>query len=179
MRTKAYYNSPRIQSQKPIVTQKYKQFMLNCLKCGSEPNGTLTRARLANMLYLSDFAWYYLYASRLSGADYRKQQNGPLSDIFSAALRALEEDGFIADKRAGNAFHLFLARCNIPADRLSMDELRLIESIGRAWRNKSDSEIADFVRGQLPYQVSRESEIIPYELISQEEPLRACGMADI
>ena len=53
---------------------------------------------------------------------------------------------------------------------LSKAELVLIQNIAKKWKDKKTNEIVNFTHNQLPYLISRDNEIIPYELITQEDP---------
>ena len=64
-----------------------------------------------------------------------------------------------------------------PHSKLSDKELAVIRSIGEAWKDKQTQEIVDFTHEQLPWQICREGEIIPYGLITQEDPEKVYGPA--
>lgn len=38
------------------------------------------------------------------------------------------------------------------------------------WKNKNTKEIVEFTHNQIPWSICREHEVIPYELINNEEP---------
>ena len=64
-------------------TEKYKQIILNSLKCGADEDGKITKTKLAKLVYLADFIWYYLNLSPMSGMTYRKLPRGPVADVYS------------------------------------------------------------------------------------------------
>jgi hypothetical protein len=45
-----------------------------------------------------------------------------------------------------------------------------MKEIGAKWKNKNTQDIVNFTHNQLPYTICRVDEIIPYELITQEDP---------
>jgi DNA-binding XRE family transcriptional regulator/uncharacterized phage-associated protein len=157
------------------ATEKYKQIILNSLKYGSDEDGKITKTKLAKLVYLADFIWYYLYSSPMSGMTYRKLPRGPVADVYFRALDELEEDGTIIREPKGKAILFSLIEKEAPASRLSDDELNLIEKIGKAWSGKSTNDIVNFAHEQLPWQICRDGEAIPYGLITQEEPERVYG----
>ena len=53
---------------------------------------------------------------------------------------------------------------------ISKEEVKLIEKISKKWKDKKTSEIVDFTHNQLPFKICSPDEIIPYELITQEDP---------
>ena len=151
-------------------TEKYKQMILNALKYGADEDGKITKTKLAKLVYLADFTWYYLYSSPMSGMTYRKLPRGPVADVYFRALDELEEDGALIREQKGKAVLFSLVEKEAPASRLSEDELNLIKKIGKAWSGRSTNDIVGFTHEQLPWQICRDGEIIPYGLITQEEP---------
>jgi len=157
------------------ATEKYKQIILNALKNGSDSDGKITKTKLAKLVYLADFIWYYLHSSPMSGMSYRKLPRGPVADIYFRALDEMEEDGTIIRELKGKAILFSLVEKEAPAGNLSNEELSLIEKVGEAWRGKSTNDIVNFTHEQLPWQICRDGEVIPYGLITQEEPERVYG----
>lgn len=156
--------------------EKYKQMILTALQFGAENDGKITKTKLAKLVYLADFTWYYDKLQPMSGMSYRKLPRGPVPDVYFRALDELEEDGVINRQEKGRSILLELAESgDAPANRLSKDERTMIQKISKAWQGKQTQEIVDFTHGQLPWQICREGEIIPYGLITQEEPERVYG----
>ena len=156
-------------------TEKYKQIILNSLKFGADGDGKITKTKLSKLVYLADFIWYYLNSTPMSGMTYRKLPRGPVADVYFRALDEMEEDGTIIREPKGKAILFSLVEKEAPAGRLSGDELNLMEKIGKAWRDKSTDDIVNFTHEQLPWQICRDGEVIPYGLITQEEPERVYG----
>ena len=156
-------------------TEKYKQIILNALKHGAGEDGRITKTKLAKLVYLADFIWYYLHLAPMSGMTYRKLVRGPVADVYFRALDEMEEDGTIIREPKGKAILFSLVEKEAPASKLSNDELDLIEKIGQAWRGKPTDDIVNFTHEQLPWQICRDGEVIPYGLITQEEPERVYG----
>jgi DNA-binding XRE family transcriptional regulator/uncharacterized phage-associated protein len=156
-------------------TEKYKQIILNALKYGADEDGKITKTKLAKLVYLADFIWYYLNSTPMSGMTYRKLPRGPVADVYFRALDEMEEDGAIIREPKGNSIMFSLIEREAPTSRLSSDEINLIKKIGKAWSCKSTSDIVNFTHEQLPWQICRDGEVIPYGLITQEEPERVYG----
>ena len=159
-------------------TEKYKQIILNALKHGADSDGKITKTKLAKLVYLADFIWYYRNSSPMSGMTYRKLARGPVADVYFRALDELEEAGTVIREPKGNAIMYSLVEQEAPSNRLSEQELDLIRRTGKAWRGKPTDEIVDFTHRQLPWQVCRDGEVIPYTLISQEEPENVYGTVE-
>lgn len=160
--------------------EKYKQIILNALKAGADDDGKITKTKLAKLVYLADFTWYYDHLVPMSGMSYRKLPRGPVADVYFRALDELEEDGIIDREEKGKAIMLSLVESgDAPSDRLSDDEKKEIETIGKAWHGKNTQEIVNFTHAQLPWQICRDGEVIPYSLITQEDRERVYGSAKL
>ena len=98
--------------------EKYKQIILNALQAGSDDDGKITKTKLAKLVYLADFNWYYEHLTPMSGMSYRKLPRGPVTDVYFRALDELEEDGVIDREEKGNAILFSLMESGTaPANR--------------------------------------------------------------
>jgi len=158
--------------------EKYKQMILTYLRMNltSKGDGQIPKTKLAKLLYLADFSWYYDHLESMSGMQYRKIAYGPVPDTFFRALDELEEAGKISIVRKDDGVkEMFLiseseSNKNEKITTLSSEELKLMKEIGKKWKDKKTKEIVNFTHNQLPYNLCRPDEIIPYELITQEDP---------
>jgi len=151
--------------------EKYKQIILNCLQYGAAKDGKITKTKLAKLAYLADFAWFYNHLEPMSGLSYRRIQQGPVPDQYFRVIDELFEDGTINIEHKGTAHLIKLELIENPSsNKLSSNELKLIKDISRNWKDKSTEEIVNFTHDQLPWKICRQGELIPYELITQEEP---------
>lgn len=152
--------------------QKYKEMILAYLRRVISSDGKILKTKLAKMLYLADFAWFYSNLESMSGMQYRRIKYGPVPDMYFRAIDELEEEGKISIDRKGE---MLLISENRSSERqglrlLSKNELGLISKISLEWKDKKTSEIVDFTHNQLPYKICQPDEIIPYELITQQDP---------
>lgn len=160
--------------------EKYKQIILNALKFGADTDGKITKTKLAKLVYLADFTWYYENLIPMSGMSYRKLPRGPVADVYFRALDEMEDDGVIAREEKGKAILLSLIESgSAPSDKLSSGEKKEIAAIGKAWQGKPTEEIVNFTHAQLPWQICRDGEVIPYGLITQEDPEQVYGSAKL
>lgn len=156
--------------------KKYKQMILAYLRGAKESKKILKKTKLAKLLCLADFAWYYKHLESISGMPYRKIEFGPVPDAYFRALQELEDDGSIAVKREKNdgkdMYMISETRgsAKTALDTISKDEMKFIHKVWKRWEKANTQEIVKFTHGQLPYTVAFEGEIIPYELITQEDP---------
>ena len=157
---------------------KYKHMILTYLRMNltSKADNKIPKTKLAKLLYLSDFAWYYNHSESMSGMQYRRIAYGPVPDTFFRAIDELEEAGkIVVERKNENGKEMFLiseseSNKNEKIQDLSNEELKLMSKIGKKWKDKKTNEIVNFTHNQLPYAICRPDEIIPYELITQEDP---------
>ena len=154
---------------------KYKQIILNALYFGGDSSdGKLTKTKLAKLAYLADFAWYYDKFQSMSGLAYRRIQQGPVPDQYFRVIDELFESGEITieHKKDGTVqmINLTLVENYPPNNKLNKDEIDLIKKVAKRWKDKSTSDIVDFTHGQLPWKICRQGELIPFNIITQEDP---------
>ena len=84
--------------------EKYKEMILAYLRvAGHNIDGKIPKTKLAKLLYLADFAWFYEHLESMSGMKYRKIEFGPVPDMYFRALAELEDEGLIFIERKGDA----------------------------------------------------------------------------
>ena len=153
--------------------EKYKQMILAYLRtAGDKFDGRIPKTKLAKLVYLADFTWFYEYLESMSGMKYRKINYVPVPDMYFRALAELEEEGSISIKRKGDAILVGESEA-IKRTRLTMltqEEKELFKKIAKKWKDKRTNEIVKFTHQQLPYSICEDNEIIPYALITQEDP---------
>ncbi|MBK5215609.1 MAG: helix-turn-helix domain-containing protein [Candidatus Pacebacteria bacterium] len=155
---------------------KYKHMIITFLRMNISKDGKIPKTKLAKMLYFADFAWFYNHLESMSGMPYRKIEYGPVPDAFFRALDELESDGKInIDSKCGNGKDVYLiseneSNRNEKIQTISAEEKSLMKKIAEKWKNKNTKDIVNFTHNQLPYSLCRENELIPYELITQEDP---------
>jgi len=155
---------------------KYKHMILTYLRMNLSKDKKIPKTKLAKLLYLADFAWFYDHFESMSGMPYRKITYGPVPDMFFRAIDELEENGkILIDRKIHEGKEMFLisesdSNINEKVQSLSEEENDLMKKIGAKWKDKKTEEIVNFTHNQLPYFLCRENELIPYELITQEDP---------
>ncbi|MFH1326385.1 MAG: helix-turn-helix domain-containing protein [Candidatus Falkowbacteria bacterium] len=153
---------------------KYKQMILAFLRSDVDKDGKVTKTKLAKLLCLSDFAWFYKHLESMSGMAYRKIQYGPVPDSYFRAIEELFEEGSINidNTTKEGAFLIYQSTAGEQTDltELNKNEKKLIKEISIKWKGKRTQEIVKFTHEQLPYLICEDNEIIPYGLITQENP---------
>lgn len=153
---------------------KYKEMIISFLRSfNAKGDGKIPKTKLAKLLYLADFSYYYENAKSMSGMQYKKLPYGPVPDLYFRALDELEEEGRIErDNKKSDAILIGEndGSKKVPLEKLQKKEIELIVKIAKKWEDKKTREIVNFTHNQLPYKVCSPDEIIPYELIIQENP---------
>jgi len=154
--------------------EKYKQMILAYIRnAGSKKDGKITKTKLAKLVYLADFAWFYKHLESMSGMQYRKIQYGPVPDSYFRVMDELFELGQIEITPTEDGAMLISETRNgakVSLSEINNEEEKLIKNISSKWRDKNTQEIVTFTHNQLPYAICSDNEIIPYELITQENP---------
>ena len=154
--------------------EKYKQIILAYIRnVGSKKDGRITKTKLAKLVYLADFAWFYNHLESMSGMQYRKIQYGPVPDSYFRAIDELFEDGQIEITPTEDGAMLISQTRNgakIALSEINKDEEKLIKNISDKWKDKNTKEIVTFTHNQLPYLMAENEEFISYGLITQENP---------
>ena len=107
---------------------------------------------------------------------YRKIKFGPVPDAYFRALQELEDNGSINVKRESNdgkdTYVISETRASekIALSTIPKEEMKFIHEVWKTWEDANTEEIVKFTHEQLPYKFAFDGEIIPYELITQEEP---------
>jgi len=149
---------------------KYLEMIL-CYMNMVSGDGKIPKTKLAKLLYLADFAWFYTELESMSGMAYRKIQHGPVADPYFRAIDELQEQGLVTVEHKGQAILIsatqMTERKNL--EHISLKEISLMKKIYKKWESNNTNEIVRFTHEQLPYKVSFAGEIIPYALITQED----------
>ena len=91
-----------------------------------------------------------------------------MPDAYFRTIEELQEEESIMINQCGKAY--LIENIEEPRhDKLSEDEMNLLEKIAKKWRDNDTQEIVDFTHQQLPRMICNDKEIIPYDLITQEE----------
>lgn len=158
---------------------KYREMLVETLRrYQAYTEHPAPKTLFAKLIYFADFAWYYDELRPMSGMKYRRDQFGPVPDQFFRVTDNMVENGELilevrhipGRKRPAQLVGLNSEVAKEPNQYLSENEISLIDKVVKKWQNANVDEIVDFTHHQLPWQVTRPGEFIPYELITQEEP---------
>lgn len=155
----------------PVDIPKFRQMYFACLKFASDERGGVPKTKLAKLLYLVDFTRFYRELEPMSGVKYRRMEYGPVADVFFSLTDDLYQTGKIEIKPVEKAQVICPRTRELESfDKLSKDELGLIQEVCEEWKDRRTEEIVNFTHEQKPWQACRDGEFIPYELIIQEDP---------
>ena len=151
---------------------KYRQMLLAFLRQNLSKDRKVPKTKLAKLLYLADFGWYYNHLESMSGMRYRKIPYGPVPDLYFRIVDELYEEGKLNIEEKDGTLLISQTQSGKrePVSMLSTQEKQFITAIARKWKNKRTQEIVDFTHSQIPYRFCEDGEYIPYELITQEDP---------
>lgn len=155
--------------------EKYKEMMLLFLREAKNSKTIIKKTKLANLLYLADFSWYYLNDKSISSVPYRHIDFGPVADAYFRLLEEMEQEGTINVKQIyRDDYHMYeieetRASAKKTLGKLSSKEIAHLKKIWKQWEKSSTAEITKFTIEQAPYRDSLPGEVIDYELIKLED----------
>jgi len=155
----------------PRNNEKFKQmyfYILEHFKSAGIP-----KTKLAKLLYLADFSYYYDFLEPMSGVRYVRREYGPVADIFFEMTEDMYDKGEInIDILSGGANMMSIKSATYKPDNtlLSDEEKKRLDKICELWKDKRTEEIVNYTHGQKPWKACLDGEYIPYSLITQEDP---------
>lgn len=149
--------------------EKYRQMILAFLRL----NKKVTKTKLAKLLYLADFSWYYANLKSMSGMPYRKIQYGPVADAYFRLIDEMADAGEIAVEQTDEGAMLISETRGGAGANLSLvspKEQALLKKIDQKWKGHKTSDIVGFTHKQLPYLLAENNGIVSYDAFTQEDP---------
>ncbi len=149
--------------------EKYKQMILTFLRLEK----SITKTKLAKLLYFADFGWFYYHLKSMSGMQYRKIQYGPVADTYFRLIDEMADGGEITITQTKDGAMLIAqtrSGAKIDLAKTSKEEKDLMKNIAKKWSGTKTAEIVDFTHKQFPYLYAQDNEIVSYELFTQENP---------
>ena len=167
-RLSAYLNIPIAEFfDQPRNNEKFTEMYFYILRNFKDG---IPKTKLAKLLYLADFSYYYDNLEPMSGVRYVRRDYGPVADVFFELTDDLYDRGKIDIKPLDYALMISSTSVEYDGNLLSENERELLDKICSFWKNKRTSEIVNFTHEQKPWKMCRDGEYIPYALIIQEDP---------
>lgn len=155
--------------EKDLDYEKLQQVIMACIQYGGGDDGKIPKTKLAKLVYLSDFNWFYQHKKSMTGAIYRAIQLGPVADDYFRAIDELFENQAITIEAKGNAL-LIGANESQKFDKLSRFEQSVIKVICKKWLGVRTERIVAFTHRQLPWKNTDLGDFIDYKHILKEIP---------
>ena len=152
---------------------RYKEMIRRFIKyAGADGDGRIPKTKLAKLLYLLDFSWYYDNLDSVSGLQYRRIAQGPVPDEFFRVIDEMYDTEEIDIKVRGKAMMISLNEELDPVNNglLSEEQDKRLREIAAQWQTANRQTIVDYTHSQLPWMYCKPSELIPYDAIIQEDP---------
>jgi DNA-binding XRE family transcriptional regulator len=154
---------------------KFRAMLLCFVREAAREKQVIKKTKLANLLYLADFAWYYKVKSSMSGMTYRKLSFGPAADTYFALVDALEAEGVLNITQVlREDYHMYAitetkASQKTKLTLLSLEETKLIKTIWKKWKDADTKEIIGFTMRQIPYIRAEDGAPLTYAHILKED----------
>lgn len=146
---------------------KFKNVLLYILeRCAGKPN--VGETVLYKLLYFSDFNYYELYEEQLTGATYRKLQYGPVPQNLDSIIHQMMENKEL--QRIKSEYFGFPQTRYIPMVKSDLTQFNanakeVIDKVIGQMSDWSAAGISEFSHKDIPWLVSKEGEVINYELV--------------
>jgi uncharacterized phage-associated protein len=147
------------------VNEKLMDVALYILeKCAHK--GTFGKTVLFKLLYFSDFNFYKKNYRSITGEEYRRLDFGPAPCHFDEIIDKLKRDGIIeVSVDPKNGAHSFKVLKEIKITHLSKEEVDSINKTIEKLGNCMAKEISEISHRDTPWQVTRDKDIIDYDLV--------------
>jgi hypothetical protein len=151
--------------------QKIEQMLLYVVGQAREDR-SLTRTKLAKVLWYADFGAYREWGRPLSGWNYVKQAHGPMPDKMKLIELDLEAEGRLLRHPEGKAMRYSLPKSRRGiATGLSPEEIAHLDKVIEMCRNKWATYLSNKSHQEsVGWQAAAIDEVIPYStaLLSRE-----------
>ncbi len=160
-------------SKKKDIKDKMCELIKACiLYGGDDKDDKITKTKLAKLVYLSDFVFYYYNFKPITGEVYHKLDYGPVAKgSYFKCLKLLEKKEKIESTKKGKSVLISSLKKDVKIN-LDKKELEIVKKICSKWKNKKTGEIKEFTHNQIPWKISFENDEIPYSLIIQENEMQ-------
>ena len=125
----------------------------------------IPKTKLAKILYLIDFSWYYNKDESMSGFDYINRQYGPVADGYFEEIDELYNNGKIDVEYLDRGAIMIKLVSRPEFNKLIESEKEIINNICKVWKDIRTDVIVNFTHEQYPWKNTKNGDIIPYELI--------------
>jgi uncharacterized phage-associated protein len=126
------------------------------------------RVVLYKLLYFSDFNYYELYEESLTGETYIRRDNGPVPNDFEIIKKELISEKKITEEKeiviTYPKYHYTSKKAPI-INFLTFEEIAVIDDVINNLSDMNASQISDYSHGDMPWQATKDKEVINYEYV--------------
>ncbi|MBF0217786.1 MAG: DUF4065 domain-containing protein [Candidatus Omnitrophica bacterium] len=158
----------KVNPETPLLNRgKFKEVILYILeKCGAKAN--VGETVLYKLLYFSDFDFYEMYETFLTGASYRKINYGPAPCGFQEIVDEMIKGGQLKKITAeyyGKPQKKYIPLVNSDIKNWTAREKEVIDKVIERLSSMDAANISEYSHGDIPWEVSAEKEIIDYDSV--------------
>ena len=128
---------------------------------------------LFKMLYFSDFDYYELNETSITGETYVKLPMGPAPSSFSRIVQELKTEGKIKEIRAtfgGLSQIKFLSLCKPGLNLINAEELEVIKNVIKKLSGMTGRQVSAYSHEDIPWKSTDDGESIDYKLVFYRSP---------
>lgn len=140
-------------------------------KCGLNHN--VGRTVMYKLLYFSDFNFYEIYETPITGETYIKKPNGPISSHFLDLKDELISEGKIkedVERVIDYPKYKYTSLIGPDVTNLSKQELEVIDDTINKLSDMSAKEISNYSHGDLPWRIAETNTELDYEYVFYRDP---------
>jgi hypothetical protein len=140
-------------------------------KCGFRNN--LGRVVLYKLLYFSDFNFYEIYETPITGEKYIRKPKGPIPTHFENAKNELIAENKIKETKELVIDYYKYKYSSLKEPQinfLSRKELDIIDDTINKLSQMNSSSISDYSHGDMPWRVADNNEELDYEYVFYRDP---------
>lgn len=152
---------------------KLKNVILYILeKCGGKPN--LGETVLYKLLYFIDFDNFETTGKPMTGINYINRQFGPVpaTKEYCAVVEKMQSADqlkIFPQEYYGLVQKRYVALTNYDDGSMGLKEIKIIDSVINRLSDMSARKIEDYVHEDAPWKLTKEKQIIPYDLVVERE----------
>ena len=146
---------------------KFKQ-VLHYIISKTESMENVGKTVLYKLLYFSDFNYYELYETMLTGESYRRFDHGPAPSHFIPAVEEMEKAGIIDEYKVNYYGHEQTRYHSLKKPDLSLlsaDEIKHIDDTLGRYASMNANQIEALSHRDRPWMASQPDSVLDYELV--------------
>jgi len=159
----------RVNGHIKFEPKKLEQLILYILnKCGGKPN--VGETVLYKLLYFVDFNTYEILGKPVTGLNYVHQQFGPMpqNNQYLELLEKMKKEKRVRifnQEYFGKSQKRYMALADYNVETFSSHEKEIIDKVINQLSDMNARQIEDYAHGDVPWQVTKDNDIISYDLV--------------